>query len=587
MFLHWVDVVFNSQCLQFDCPIILAWTPKRNRHSMAHKKKARKPVEKADKNQRVSPFRSVLGELNHFVFWPPFVFLLAVVVLNFTSPEQFNKLTTAAQSWILFNFGWLFSICAFACILICILVFFSKFADVRLGGVDAKPLMNRWNWFAITICTTIATGILFWATAEPLCHFGSPPPGLGIEPESPRAATFAISTMYLHWTFTPYAIYAVVSLTFAFAYYNMCKPFSLGSTVVPLLGDRATTGQMGNLIDAVCLYALVAGMAASLGTGIMAISGGLNLLFGLPSNQLAWAAIAIFIVGCFIVSSATGLMKGIRILSDLNVKALMCLVVIGFLFGPTVFIVNLGLESLGIYLSDFFAMNLFNGMVNERTAVESGEAASYWSHNWTLFYWAVWIAWAPISACFLGRIAYGRTVREFMMFNLVLPALFGMFWMAVFSGIALHMQMEGVADLFAILNGEGPNQGYAFVTFEVFKTFPLAQGVIAFYVISLFICFVTSADSNTSAMAAISSTGISPDNPEGNIVVKVLWGTTVGTVAWVMISFAKVDGVKIISTLGGFPAAILLVLIIGSLIKILLNHERLNVVDQQAKKKQS
>lgn len=515
--------------------------------------------------------------LNHWVFWPPFLLLAGACVLNFVAPDKFDLYTRTTQRWILINFGWLFTICAVASVLLCLLICFSNFSKVRIGGPDAKPLMSMWNWFAITICTTIATGILFWATAEPLHHYVTPMPGKSIAPESPAAAIAALSVMFLHWTFTPYSIYAVVSVTFAFAYYNMKKPYSLGSTVAPILGDRVA-GAGGKLIDAICLYALVAGMAASLGAGIMAISGGLNILFGVPSEAWVWAIVATMIVAMFIVSSATGLMNGIRILSDINVKALMCLALVGFLAGPTVFILNLGLESCGIYLSDFFELNLFNGVVVETEPARHDGFKGHWSHSWTVFYWAVWISWAPISACFLGRIAYGRTVREFMLINVALPSLFGMAWMAVFSGTALHMQMQGSTDLLAVLDGSGANAGPEFVTYEVFKTFPLATGVIGFYALSLVICFVTSADSNTTAMAAISSTGISPENPEGNVVVKTLWGVTVGMVAWVMISFADVEGIKIISTLGGFPAAFLMLLVIGSLVKIVLHHETLTKV---------
>ncbi len=527
------------------------------------------------------------GSLNHLVFWPPFLLLMAVVVLNFTSPAKFKEITNGARDWILINFGWLFTVCAFVAVLLCLYICFSKFALVKIGGAKAKPLMSLWNWFSITICTTIAAGILFWATAEPIYHFHGPPTAAGVEAETPAAATFAMSTMFLHWTFTPYAIYAVVSLTFAFSYYNMKQPFSLGATVAPLVGSDYAK-KAGSLIDAICLYALVAGMAGALGSGIMAIGGGLNWLFGVPSNLWTWGVVAIVIVVCFIISSATGLMKGIRILSDINVKALMGLAVVGFVFGPTLFILNLGLESFGVYLSNFFEMNLFNGVLSEQAAVDQtqaeGKSLGIWSHSWTIFYWAVWLAWAPVSACFLGRIAYGRTVKEFMLINFILPSLFGIAWMAVFSGTALHMEMNGIADLFAVVNDKSSAGGAEFVTYKVFETFPFALGVIAFYVVSLFICFVTSADSNTTAMAAISSTGISPENPEGNVVVKIAWGATVGVVAWVMISFAGgadgVEGIKIIATLGGFPAALLFVFVIGSLIRIVLKHEELNIVDR-------
>lgn len=533
------------------------------------------------KRTKDSPQPDGPGKLNHLVFWPPFLLLLMVVVLNFTSPKNFEAVTSGTRDWILVNFGWLFSVCAFVAVLLCLYICVSKFAHVKIGGAKAEPLMSLWNWFSITICTTIAAGILFWATAEPIFHYHGPPKASGIEAETPAAATFAMSAMYLHWTFTPYAIYAVVSLTFAFSYYNMKQPFSLGATVAPLVGSQYAK-RAGGLIDAICLYALVAGMSAALGAGIMAIGGGLNWLLGVPSNMWTWGIIAIVIVASFIVSSATGLMNGIRILSDINVKALMCLAMVGFIFGPTVFILNLGLESFGVYLSEFFKMNLFNGVLAEQFDASESEPQTAWSHSWTVFYWAVWIAWAPVSACFLGRIAYGRTVKEFMLINFLLPSVFGIAWMAVFSGTALHLEMMGLADLFTVIQEKSSSGGPEFATYKVFETFPFAVGVISFYVLSLFICFVTSADSNTTAMAAISSTGISPENPEGNLGVKIAWGATVGLVAWVMISYADgVNGIKIISTLGGFPAAMLLVLVMGSLIRIVSKHQELDIVDRR------
>ena len=511
--------------------------------------------------EKGSGISGAFNELNHLVFWPPFVLLMAAVLLNFFAAKRFNAITAALNAAVIENFGWLFVICAVLALLLCILICFLPFGKVRLGGPDAKPLMSMWNWFAITICTTVAVGILFWSTAEPIDHLFSPPSTLRLDANSPDSALFAMKTMYLHWSFTPYAIYCVASLTFAFSYYNMKRPFSLGSTLSPLLGKRVT-GRTGNIIDAVCLYALVAGMAASLGTGILTISGGLNHLFGVPRTSLVWAVIAIVIVATFVVSSATGLMKGIRILSDLNAKALFGLAIVAFFAGPTLYIITFGARSAFDFLLHAPQMNVFP---------LTADADDKWPGTWTVFYWAVWMAWAPITACFLGRIAYGRTVREFMLVNFVFPSLFSMAWMAIFSCTAIHLQQNGT-DLLAVKDADG----YEAVSYAVFETFPLAVVVIGFYLTSAFICFVTSADSNTTAMAAISSTGISPENPEANLYIKILWGVSVGAVAWVMISFADINGVKIISTLGGFPAAILLLFVIASLSKILLNYKSLD-----------
>jgi len=517
--------------------------------------------------------------LNHLVFWPPFSLLLSAVILNFRYPDRmedgkkieglFSTIINGANSWILDHFSWLFSLCAFLSLCLCIWICFSKFGKVRIGGSKAEPLMSMWNWFSITICTTIAIGILFWSTAEPVTHYSNPDLPEQIQAGTPEAVTFALSTMYLHWSFTPYALYCVASLMFAFAYYNMKKPFSLGSTVTPILGDWAI-GKGGNVIDAVCLYALVAGMAAALGAGILMLAGGLEDVLGIPSNSAVWAGIAFAIVATFIVSSATGLMNGIRILSDINTKLLMLLALVALFCGPTIWILTQSGQSLVDYVVHFVPRNaqFFPGD---------------WGKGWTVFYWAVWLAWAPITACFLGRISYGRTVREFMLVNFIFPSLFAIAWMSIFSGTALHQEING-AGLYEIKMASGDEA----VSYAVFKQFPLSTAVVIFYMVSAFVCFVTSSDSNMSAMASISSSGISPENPEGNQWLKIVWGAAVGTVAWVMISFTGgTDGIKILSNLGGFPAAILELLIIAALVRVVLFHEQLSVVDEAQQNKTS
>ena len=529
-------------------------------------------------------YYDLISNLNHIVFWPPFLLLIGAVILNLTRPKQFESMINSAQSWVLENGGWLFLAVGFAAFLLSVFICVSKFGDVRIGGKDAKPKLKMWNWFAITICTTIAVGALLWATAEPMAHFINPPKSKGIEPASAESARFALSTMFLHWSFTPYAIYAVASLMFAFAYYNMRKPFSLGSPLSPLLGDRVS-GVPGKLIDAVCLYALVAGMAATLGGGILTIAGGLNHLSDSFDPESKWlrGLIALAIIATFIVSSASGLMNGIRILSSINTYALFAMGIFIFIFGPaTLFVLNFGLESFGVYLTHFFEMNLFSDTVEVQQMVEVTEGkATPWTHSWTIFYWAVWIAWTPITACFLGQIAYGRTVREFMLVNFILPSLFAIAWMSIFSGTAIYLEIENPGMLTSIYPGDGTGGNAEAVIFKVFEFVPFTFLMVVFFVLSTFICFVTSADSNTTAMAGISSTGITPENSEGNVLIKIAWGVTVGLVAWVMITFADVEGIKTLSILGGFPVSFLMIAMILSLFKVTLDPQRYNLIDEE------
>ena len=205
-------------------------------------------------------------------------------------------------------------------------------------------------------------------------------------------------------------------------------------------------------------------------------------------------------------------------------------------------------------------------------------AGSEWSASWSAFYWAVWLAWAPVTACFLGRISLGRTVRETLIFNLLLPAMLSMFWMAVFCTTAMDLQLNNVADLSAVIADK--ELGAENVTYEVFRQLPLSFVMTVFYLVSAFICFVTSADSNTTAMASICGRHSSDDDPEGALIVKVLWGMAVGIVAWVMIAFASVEGIKTISVIGGFPVSILFIFVLISLMRMVIQHKKLSRVDQ-------
>jgi len=329
--------------------------------------------------KKIKLLKSVNGksQIKHVVFWPPFLLLLAAVVLNFIDQETFISVTENARGWVLDTFGWLFSLGAFFMLMLCIAIYFSPFSRVIIGGPQAKPILTKWRWFTIALCTGMAIGVVLWCAAEPMYYLSDPPKTLQIAPNSPEAALFAKSSMYLHWSVIPYSLYSVVGLTFAFAYYNMRKPFSLGSPLWPLLGRRCE-GVIGHGIDALCLYALVAGMAGSLGGGLLLLSGGLNHMFGIESGKEIWALIALAIVGTFTISAVTGLMKGIRVLSSFNTLLFVCMLIFVFIFGPTRFILSFGVESLGNFLGNFFQKSLFTGAA----------ASDTWAHKWTIFHWA-------------------------------------------------------------------------------------------------------------------------------------------------------------------------------------------------------
>jgi len=495
-----------------------------------------------------------MRNLKHGVFWPPFLILIASVIYSLIDSKDFITKATTINSFLLDKFGWLYSISTLTFLSIIIWIYFSPLAKVRIGGKAAKPLLTRWKWFTITLCTTIATGILFWGTSEPLYHLHTPPEGLAIEPNSIESMRFAMSTLFMHWTLIPYGIYTAAGLLFALVYYNLKRPFSLGSMLYPIFG-KSVEGSIGKTIDAVCLYSLVAGMAASLGTGILTISGGLNTLYGFESSTFLLTIITLVIVATFILSAVSGLMKGIRLLSDWNIKAFIVLAIFVFLCGPSLFILKIGVEGIGEFLQTFFQRSLYIGLSPD----------DKWSQSWTTFYWANWLAWTPVSALFLGRLAYGYTVKEFIHFNLLYPSTFGAIWMMIFGGTSLHLDyFSSGSPIYEVLQNEGIEN----VVFTIFAALPFSEIVSAIFLIIVFLSFVTASDSNTSAMSGLSATGISPDSPEPSLWIKVIWGMTIGAVALIMITNSGIDGVKMVSNLGGFPALFFMILAAFALVKL-------------------
>ncbi|WP_262696225.1 BCCT family transporter [Kordiimonas aquimaris] len=501
----------------------------------------------------------MLNQLRLPVLLVPMFVLVSGVAASLYDLPSFLMFVSGINEWILFHFSDLFNWASFLFVLTCVWVWFSPLGEVKIGGKNAEPLLSKWQWFSITLCTTIAIGILFWASAEPLFHFYEPPAQSGIEPASPAAARFAISSLFMHWSITPYAIYTVPSLAFALAYYNLGKNYSLSGPLSVVWKPLSYRGSR-DIFDAIALFALVAGMAATLGVGILSIAGGIGLTFGEATKGYLTAAVAIAIIATFTVSSITGLLRGIRILSDINVRFFFILCGFLLVLGPTGDIFLTGILGIADYAVEFLPRSIGMGAT----------ADDGWQRSWTSFYWANWLAWAPITAMFLGRIARGYTVRQFITFNLILPAAFAIVWMSIFGASALGADMAGGA-LYETLKADGPES----VIYALFNTLPYPSVWIVLFVVLSFVCFVTAADSNTEAIANVCQKG--PDahrgtkeqgGPTTNLYMKVIWASLIGITAWTMVTFSGVDGVRMLSNLGGLPGLIIVFLMNIALLKM-------------------
>ncbi|WP_298914503.1 BCCT family transporter [uncultured Algimonas sp.] len=475
------------------------------------------------------------------VFALPLSAFAALILTSLLAPGPFLGAATALNTAILNVFSHGFTVAAFLFLMTCAWAALSPLGRVRIGGAKATPILSRWNWAAITLTTTVAIGILFWATAEPIYHL-SEPGGLDVAPGSAAAADFALSSLYLHWSFTPYAIYTVPGLAFALAYHNLRLPFSLASPIQAATGRGLPDG-VRDALDGFALLALLFGLAASLGAGILSLSGGLDRIAGTGTGPVATFTVALAVVGGFAASSASGLHRGIRVLSDINTRLFIVVLVFVFVAGPTGRIVTTSLEALTSYAGSFIQRSLLLPPHDDMD----------WAKAWTVFYWANWLAWAPLSAMFLGRISRGYTVRAYVLVNLVLPALFSIVWMSVFGGVALSIEAEQAGLLSELLRAGGPEH----LLYEVLGQLWLGGVLVLAVLLLTYLSYVTAADSNTSVLAELSAAheDLAPDAPQPRRpVVKIVYAAAVGLAAWSMVSLSGIDGVRMLSNLGGLPA---------------------------------
>lgn len=490
------------------------------------------------------------------IFLVPWLLAVATVVLNLVGGEYFNEAIMAITNFILEDFSWLFALMAFVCVVLIIAAYFTPFGNVRIGGSKAKPIMKQANYVWIVLCTIMAAGILLWACAEPMNHYYTPP--AHITPESPDAITFLMKNIFLEWTFTPMCIYGMPAILFAFSFYNMKREYSIGSLLYPAIKlDWAKKASPA--VDVICLFALVCGMAAGMGSAVFLVTDGAASLTNgaVISGPTTWAIVSAIIVAAFVASAVSGVMKGIRILSTINSRIYIALGIFIFIVGPTFYILNLTIESFGAYLSDFFGMSLF-------ISTADGDKWAMW---WPVFFWCNWMAWMPVTSTFLGRISKGYSIKEAIRVIVVFPAMFSVAWLGLFASTSLYYELAGGGINEAMVAG-----GTATATFATLQQMPLSVLTIAVFLAIVFVSFVTASDSNTNAMAGLCTGGLSAEDTESPTWLKIVWGATVGVMCLIFINaFGTTDALKYLSNLGGFPVVFLLVLIAISFVKVMFN----------------
>jgi len=493
------------------------------------------------------------------------LFIIWGVIPSSVLPQgNLDNVTETIQGFLVDKFGWFYLLSATGFLGFAIYLIFSKYGNIKLGKPNDEPEYSYITWFAMLFSAGMGIGLVFWGAAEPLSHFHNPPFG---EPGTEDAAKNALQYSFFHWGLHPWGVYAVLALALAFFKFRKQAPGLISAILEPLFGDRMK-GTLGTVIDFIAVFATVFGVATSLGFGAIQISGGLSYVFGASESFMVELLIIIAVTVLYLVSAMTGLNKGIKYLSNTNLILAFLLMLFVLVLGPTTFIMKSFTTTIGNYIQNLPSMSL-------RMTPFSNEN-SVWIKDWTIFYWAWWIAWAPFVGTFIARVSRGRTIKEFVSGVLLVPTLFGALWFTVFGGASLNLEFFQDANIIEDIN----NLGTESALFSMLEHYPLTGFVslIAILLISTF--FITSADSATFVLGMQTTGGsLYPDNR-----VKLIWGIIQSGAAAVLLWQGGLEALQTASIIAAFPFAIILLLVIISLLKALrIENEEL----QQRKKRRS
>lgn len=476
------------------------------------------------------------------VFWPSVILISILIAATLLLGDSATELFETIQTTITDTTGWLFVIGVNAFIIFSLFIAFGKFGNIRLGGKEAEPEFSTLAWFAMLFSAGMGIGIMFWSVAEPVFHFISPPLAEG---GTPAAAREAMSLTYLHWGFHAWGIYAVVGLSLAFFTFNRNLPLSFRSVFYPLIGDRIN-GWIGDVIDILAVMATLFGLATSLGLGVLQVSAGLNHVFDLPDTIFVQVGIIIGITGVATLSVVLGIDKGVRVLSEMNVRIAGVFLLFMVIVGPTIFIFDSFIQNFGYYAS-----SVINYAFWTETYMESS-----WQGSWTIFYWAWWVSWSPYVGMFIARISKGRTVKQFVLGVLIVPSLITFLWMSAFGGSAISLQLAGTGDL-----GAAVNDNVATALFVFLEQFPLEMITSVIAIVLILSFFVTSSDSGSLVIDSLTSGG-KLDAPVGQ---RIFWAQTEGLVAAILLVGGGLTALQTAAISTGLPFVLILLVMCYSL----------------------
>ena len=495
----------------------------------------------------LSKFMEKQTSFNPLVIGATLFFVVLLVAMILIAPEQTQTLLNAAKSGIFANFSW-FYVLAFSVFLgFLVILSVSSLGNIKLGNDEEEPEFSFLSWLAMLFAAGMGVGLMFFGVAEPLTHYLSDITTGSAEHKQQEAL---LHTLF-HWGIHAWAVYGTIALALAYFGFRYKLPLALRSCFYPLLKERIN-GKLGDLIDIMALLATLFGVITTLGFGASQLGAGLHQLGWISENSFSLQVVVIAVVMSLAIFSAiSGVGKGVKILSELNLTLAFCLLIFVLVAGPTLYLLSAFSDNIGTYLSNLVQLSF-------KTYVYEQEHTG-WFSGWTILYWAWWCSWAPFVGLFIARISRGRTIREFIFGVLVIPSMFGILWFTVFGNTAIWLNDGEAAGTLGQMISSPETLLFKFLDY-----LPLSgvTGLVSLVVISLF--FITSADSGIYVLNNIASRDKSLAAPRWQAV---MWGVLMSVVAIVLMQSGGLANLQAMTLLVALPFAMLMLLMCFSLWK--------------------
>ena len=480
------------------------------------------------------------------------VLCAAIAIWGVVSPESMTGAAQWLVNYSLTALDWFFLLLCTFFFFFMLVIGFSKYGNIKLGRDDDEPEFSTGSWVAMLFAAGMGSGLLFWGVAEPIYHYMGPP---GMEGETPQAARQAFVITNFHWGLHAWSIYGCCALVIAYFTFRLNLPSMISTPILVgfknIFGKTALSG-LGKTSDILAVIAVIFGLAGSLAMGTLMVRSGMHSVFG-TENSLTMSMIIIAVMTvCFLLSACTGVDKGIKILSNINMIVAIIILLIVLFGGPTTYLFQVFVNSIGDYLIQFIPLSF-------KIFSYQPPASWNWFHGWTLTYLIWWLAWGPFVGIFIARISRGRTIREFVIFVVGVPTIVSMLWFAAFGGAAIHIELFGGGGL-----SEKVFADVSAALFAFFEYFPATAFLNFLAVCLIFIFLVTSADSGTFVISMMTSSG--DLNPATKL--KLTWGLIITGITIATIATESVSVAKAMAITGAIPFTFIIILQMAGFIRV-------------------